>query len=248
MIEVIDLHKSFGDNHVLRGVNLRVDEGTTTVILGGSGSGKSVLLKHMIGLLRPDSGRVIVDGLDLTRLSFRELDRFRERFGMVFQFSALFDSMTVFQNVAFPLREHRNDLSEEEIETIVHDKLRVVGLSGVDELMPGQLSGGMRKRVALARAIVREPKIVLYDEPTTGLDPLTTDAVNQMIAGAKRELGVTSVVISHDIASAFRIADQVAVLYEGRIVERGSPEQIKHTTHPHVLAFLRAWLGDEERA
>lgn len=248
MIEVIDLHKSFGDNHVLRGVNLRVDEGTTTVILGGSGSGKSVLLKHMIGLLRPDSGRVIVDGLDLTRLSFRELDRFRERFGMVFQFSALFDSMTVFQNVAFPLREHRNDLSEEEIETIVHDKLRVVGLSGVDELMPGQLSGGMRKRVALARAIVREPKIVLYDEPTTGLDPLTTDAVNQMIAGAKRELGVTSVVISHDIASAFRIADQVAVLYEGRIVERGSPEEIKHTTHPHVLAFLRAWLGDEERA
>lgn len=243
IIQVIDLYKSFGDNQVLRGLNLEVEEGTTCVILGASGSGKSVLLKHIIGLMHPDSGKVIVDGLEVSRLSSRELDTFRERFGMVFQFSALFDSMTIFENVAFPLIEHRKDLGRDDIEEIVSQKLQLVGLSGVEEKLPAELSGGMRKRVGLARAIAREPKILLYDEPTTGLDPITTDSVNEMIENMQERLGVTSVVISHDIASAFRIADQVAVLHQGRIVEKGSPEELRRTTHPHVLAFLRAWLG-----
>lgn len=242
MIVIRDLHKSFGDNHVLRGVNLRVGAGTTVVILGSSGSGKSVLLKHMIGLLKPDSGAVIVDGEDVGALSPRELNRFRRKFGMVFQASALFDSMTVEDNVAFPLREHREGRTDEEIRAIVESKLRLVGLEGAGPLDPAELSGGMRKRVALARAVARDPKIVLYDEPTTGLDPITTDSVNDMIEDARRKLGVTSVVISHDIGSALRIADYVAVLYEGRIVECSTPEQLRHTTHPHVRAFLQTWF------
>jgi phospholipid/cholesterol/gamma-HCH transport system ATP-binding protein len=212
------------------------------VILGGSGSGKSVLMKHMIGLLRPDSGRVIVEGEDLTRLSDQDLDRVRRKFGMVFQMAALFDSMTVLENVAFPLREHRKDLTEEDVRRIVAEKLGVVGLEGVEEKFPAELSGGMRKRVGLARAIVLEPKIVLYDEPTTGLDPITTDYVDDMILTAKRQLGVTSVVISHDIASAFKVADELAVLYNGLIVESGPPEQVRHSTHPHVREFLHTWF------
>ncbi|HWV37852.1 MAG TPA: ABC transporter ATP-binding protein [Vulgatibacter sp.] len=242
MIEVQDLHKAFGDNEVLRGVNLTVEEGTTVVILGSSGSGKSVLLKHIIGLLQPDSGTVYVDGVDICRLSARELNRFRRKFGMVFQSSALFDSMTVFENVAFPLIEHREGRTDEEIRAIVEAKLALVGLEKAAQLDPAELSGGMRKRVALARAVARDPKIVLYDEPTTGLDPITTDSVNDMIEDARRELGVTSIVISHDIGSALRIADFVAVLYEGRIVEHSTPEQLRHTTHPHVRAFLQTWF------
>jgi len=242
MILIRNLHKSFGDNEVLRGVNLTVEEGTTVVILGSSGSGKSVLLKHMIGLLRPDSGSICVDGEDVTSLSPGELNRFRRKFGMVFQASALFDSMTVEDNVAFPLREHREGRSDEEIHRIVAAKLKLVGLERAAKLDPAELSGGMRKRVALARAVARDPKIVLYDEPTTGLDPITTDSVNDMIEDARRKLGVTSVVISHDIGSALRIADQVAVLYEGRIVESSTPEQLRHTTHPHVRAFLQTWF------
>jgi len=243
MIEVIDLHKSFGSNHVLRGVNLRVEAGTTTVILGGSGSGKSVLMKHMIGLLHPDSGEVRVDGEDITRLTGRDLDRVRRKCGMVFQMAALFDSMTVFENVAFPLREHRRDLREEEVRRIVREKLRLVDLHGVEDKYPAELSGGMRKRVGLARAVVLEPKIVLYDEPTTGLDPITTNSVDEMILDAKRALGVTSVVISHDIGSAFKVADELAVLYEGRIVAAGPPEAVRQSDHPHVREFLRMWFG-----
>ncbi len=242
VIRIEDLRKSFGANQVLRGVDLTVRRGTTLVILGGSGSGKSVLMKHMIGLLRPDSGRVLIEGEDITRLADRELDRVRRKFGMVFQMAALFDSMTVLENVAFPLREHRKELSEEEIRRIVAEKLGVVGLSGVEEKYPAELSGGMRKRVGLARAIVQEPGIVLYDEPTTGLDPITTDYVDEMILTAKRELGVTSVVISHDIASAFKVADELAVLYNGRIVESGPPEQVRASTHPHVREFLHTWF------
>ncbi len=242
LIEIVDLYKSFGSNHVLRGLNLDIDEGTTVVILGASGSGKSVLLKHIIGLLHPDAGKVLVDGVDVTHLKGRELDELREKFGMVFQGSALFDSMSVFENVAFPLREHQKHLSQQEIHDIVESKLRVVGLEGVDEVFPAELSGGMRKRVALARAIAREPKIVLYDEPTTGLDPITTDSVNDMIETARKELGVTSVVISHDIGSALRIADVVAVLHEGVIVERSTPEELRHSRHPQVRAFLQTWF------
>jgi len=242
MIEVRDLWKSFGGNQVLKGVNLTVWPGTTSVILGGSGSGKTVLMKHIMGLFKPDRGEVIVDGESITRMDRRELSRFRTRMGMVFQSSALFDSLTVFENVAFPLREHTK-LSEEEIAAAVKEKLAVVELYEVEQKFPAELSGGMRKRVALARAIVREPKLVLYDEPTTGLDPLTTESVDEMIIGARQKLGVTSVVISHDIGSTFHIADHVAMLHDGRIVEEGPPDKVRNSQEPHTRHFLATWFG-----
>jgi len=243
MIEVIGLHKSFGDHHVLAGIDLAVPEGSTAVILGGSGSGKTVLMKHMIGLLKPDSGKVIVDGEDIVPFGPQELERVRRKFGMVFQGAALFDSMTVYENVSFPLKEHAKKLKEEEVREIVRTKLGIVGLKGVEEKFPADLSGGMRKRVGLARAIVLDPKIVLYDEPTTGLDPITTDYVDEMILDAKRELGVTSVVISHDIASAFKVGDQVAFLSGGVIVEHGPPEQLRRSEQPALKLFLQTWFG-----
>ena len=242
MIDVRDLWKSFGGNQVLKGVNLKVWPGTTAVILGGSGSGKTVLMKHIMGLFKPDRGEVIVDGENISRMDRRELSHFRTRMGMVFQSSALFDSLTVFENVAFPLREHTK-LSEEEIAAAVKEKLGVVELYGVEQKYPAELSGGMRKRVALARAIVREPKLVLYDEPTTGLDPLTTESVDEMIIGAREKLGVTSVVISHDIGSTFHIADHVAMLHDGRIVEEGPPDKVRHSQEPHTRHFLATWFG-----
>jgi phospholipid/cholesterol/gamma-HCH transport system ATP-binding protein len=243
MIEIVDLHKAFGDHRVLTGVNLRVPEGSTCVILGGSGSGKTVLMKHMIGLLKPDHGRVIVDQEDIVAYGAAELERARRKFGMVFQAAALFDSMTVYENVSFPLREHRQDLSEEAMREIVRGKLAIVGLVGVEEKFPADLSGGMRKRVGLARAIVLDPKIVLYDEPTTGLDPITTDYVDEMILDAKRELKVTSVVISHDVASAFKVADNIAFLYQGVIVDQGPPAALRHSEQPAVKLFLQTWFG-----
>jgi len=242
MIDVRDVWKSFNGNQVLKGVNLRVWPGTTSVILGGSGSGKTVLMKHIMGLFKPDRGEVIVDGESITRMDRRELSRFRTRMGMVFQSSALFDSLTVFENVAFPLREHTK-LSEEEIAAAVKEKLAVVELYEVEQKFPAELSGGMRKRVALARAIVREPKLVLYDEPTTGLDPLTTESVDEMIIGARQKLGVTSVVISHDIGSTFHIADHVAMLHDGRIVEEGPPDKVRNSQEPHTRHFLATWFG-----
>jgi phospholipid/cholesterol/gamma-HCH transport system ATP-binding protein len=241
MIQVVDLHKSFGENHVLKGVNLSVAKGTTTVILGGSGSGKSVLMKHMIGLLRPDKGSVIVDGEAIEGLGERELQRVRAKFGMVFQAAALFDSMDVMDNVAFPLREH-SQLSHKEINDVVHAKLAVVGLRNIDERFPDQLSGGMRKRVGLARALALEPKIVLYDEPTTGLDPITTDYVDEMIVQTKAKLEVTSVVISHDIGSAFKVADRLAVLHEGVIIAEGTPEEVRNNKNPFIAKFFSLWF------
>jgi phospholipid/cholesterol/gamma-HCH transport system ATP-binding protein len=242
IIRVEGLSKRFGDNHVLKGIDLGFPAGTTTVILGGSGSGKSVLMKHLIGLLHPDEGRVLVEGEDLAALEGEQLTRMRRKFGMVFQWAALFDSMTVLDNVAFPLREHRKELDEAQVAALVAEKLALFGLEGIEEKFPADLSGGMRKRVGLARAIILDPKIVLYDEPTTGLDPITTDYVDEMIKRAKERLGVTSVVISHDIASAFNVADFIAFLYRGEIVAYGPPATVKESAHPFVQQFLGTWF------
>lgn len=245
MIDVVDLHKSFGTHKVLTGINLAVEAGSTVVILGGSGSGKTVLMKHMIGLLKPDAGEVIVDGENIVPYGADDLERIRRKFGMVFQGAALFDSMNVYENVSFPLREHSR-MAPEQIREIVRKKLEIVGLKNVEHKFPADLSGGMRKRVGLARAIVLDPKIVLYDEPTTGLDPITTDYVDEMILAAKKELGVTSVVISHDIASAFKVADKIAFLSNGLIVEQGPPAQLRGSEHPAVKLFLQTWFGKND--
>jgi phospholipid/cholesterol/gamma-HCH transport system ATP-binding protein len=243
MIRISGLSKAFGDKEVLRGISLDVEEGTTFVVLGASGSGKTVLLKHVIGLLKPDAGTVNVDGMEITALSGRELTEARRVFGMVFQGAALFDSMTVFDNVAFPVRERERRIPHDELLARVIESLRVVDL-GEDVLdqWPSQLSGGMRKRVSLARALVANPKIVLYDEPTTGLDPITTNSVDSMIDQAKHRRGVTSMVISHDIASAFRVADRLAVLYDGRIAAQGTPEEVRRSDDPYVQRFLSLWF------
>jgi phospholipid/cholesterol/gamma-HCH transport system ATP-binding protein len=244
MIQVVDLHKTFGQQKVLTGINLTIPEGSTCVILGGSGSGKTVLMKHMIGLLKPDHGQVFVDGEDIVPLGDAEMEKVRRKFGMVFQAAALFDSMNVFENVAFPLREHRKQLSEDEVHALVRAKLDLMGLPvSVESKFPADLSGGMRKRVGLARAIVMEPKIVLYDEPTTGLDPITTDYVDEMILEAQAKLKVTSVVISHDIASAFNVGNYIAFLSKGLIIEYGPPEQLRGSENPVVQKFLQTWFG-----
>jgi phospholipid/cholesterol/gamma-HCH transport system ATP-binding protein len=243
MIRVHDLWKSFGEKEVLRGVTLEIPEGTTFVVLGASGSGKTVLLKHVIGLFKPDRGTVQVDGTEISSLTGRALTEARQVFGMVFQGAALFDSMTVFENVAFPLKEKERRISAADLRARVVESLRVVDL-GEDVLgsWPSQLSGGMRKRVALARALVANPKVVLYDEPTTGLDPITTDSVDSMINQAKERRRVTSMVISHDIASAFRVADRLAVLYDGRIAAQGTPEEVRRSDDPYVKRFLSLWF------
>lgn len=241
IISVRHLYKSFGQTQVLKDISLDVKTGSVRVILGGSGSGKSVLMKHMIGLLRPDSGEVRVNGVDITKLERAELEQVREQFGMVFQQAALFDSMTVFENVAFPLQQ-KTKMKAAEIRLRVEAKLEALGLVNARQKYPSELSGGMRKRAGLARALIKEPKIVLYDEPTTGLDPITTDQVDQMILEAKEKFGVTSVVISHDIASALRIADEVAFLYEGTIVEDTTPEKLRQSEHQFVKRFLSTWF------
>ena len=237
MIEIINLHKSFGKNHVLRGVNLKIEKGESMVVIGGSGSGKSVLLKHIIGILRPDEGKVLVDGVDLALLSERELYEVRKKFGMLFQMSALFDSMTVWENVGFALLRNKS-MHDKEIKARATEKLKLVGLSGVENLMPAELSGGMKKRVGLARAIAHEPEILLYDEPTTGLDPIMADAINELIVEMKNTLSVTSVAITHDMSSAYKIADRIAMLYEGRIIDTDSPAEIKNTRNPVVKQFI----------
>ena len=243
MIEVRDLHKSFGDNKVLNGIDISVERGTTFVVLGGSGSGKTVLMKHVIGLLKPDSGTVFVDGIEIPKLEGRALTEARRMFGMVFQGAALFDSMTVYDNVAFPLRERQRGIRSDELRERVVAKLKVVDLDeDVLGKFPAELSGGMRKRVALARAVVHDPKVVLYDEPTTGLDPITTAYVDEMILTAKQRLGVTSMVISHDIASAFKVADKMAVLYDGHIAAQGTPEEVRRSEHPFVQRYLSMWF------
>jgi phospholipid/cholesterol/gamma-HCH transport system ATP-binding protein len=237
MIKLIDVHKSFGKQHVLRGVHLDIEDGKTTVIIGKSGGGKSVLLKHIIGLLQPDSGQVLIDGVDITKLNDKLLNETRKKFGMLFQEAALFDSMTVGENVAFPLREHTK-FKEEEIREIVADRLRDVGLTGIEQKLPSELSGGMRKRVGLARAIALHPQIVLFDEPTTGLDPVMTEAINQLIMETQNKLHLTCVVISHDLGSIFKISDKIAMLYEGEIIAYGGPDEIKSSPNPVIVQFL----------
>jgi len=245
VIEVKELWKAFRDNQVLKGISLSIPKGTTYVVLGGSGSGKTVLMKHVIGLFKPDRGSVFVDGVEISKLEGKALTDARQVFGMVFQGAALFDSMTVFDNVAFPLTEKswRARKTPEEIRARVVEKLKVVDLGEeVLDRWPSELSGGMRKRVALARALVSDPQVVLYDEPTTGLDPITTDYVDGMILAAKKKLGVTSMVISHDIASAFRVADRLAVLYDGHLAAEGTPEEVRRSTDPFVQRFLSTWF------
>ena len=237
MIQLVDLHKSFGKQTVLDGVDLEIASGKTTVIIGQSGGGKSVLLKHMIGLLKPDKGEVLIDGADIARLGERDLNEIRKKFGMLFQEAALFDSMSVLENVAFPLREHTR-MSEAEIRQTVADRLHAVGLTGVEEKMPSELSGGMRKRVGLARAIALRPQIVLFDEPTTGLDPIMTEAINRLIIDTQKNFNFTCVVISHDIRSIFEIGHRIAMLYEGRIIAHGTPEELKASRDPVIVQFL----------
>lgn len=237
IVEFVDVHKSFRNQKVLDGLNLRIVRGRTTVIIGRSGGGKSVAIKHMVGLIRPDRGKLLVDGEDILTLGKREMNEVRKRFGMLFQEGALFDSMTVGDNVAFPLVEHTK-LGPEEIRARVGEMLRVVGLPGIEEKLPSELSGGMRKRVGLARALIREPEIVLFDEPTSGLDPIMADAIDRLILETQRESGRTYVVISHDIRATFQVADYIAMLYEGRIIAYGTPEEIRANPNPYLVQFL----------
>lgn len=238
IIEFQNVHKSFRGQKVLDGLNLSIPRGKTTVIIGRSGGGKSVTIKHMIGLMKPDQGRLLVDGEDVTALGKKEMNRVRSRFGMLFQEGALFDSMTVGENVAFPLAEHTR-LEPREIEARVSEMLRLVGLPGIEEKLPSELSGGMRKRVGLARALIRDPEIVLFDEPTSGLDPIMADVIDTLILETQRRSGRTYVVISHDIRATFKIADYIAMLYEGRIIADGPPEQIRSNSNPFLVQFLR---------
>jgi phospholipid/cholesterol/gamma-HCH transport system ATP-binding protein len=242
VIRVQGLRKRFGAQPVLRGLDLDIATGEIMVVIGRSGGGKSVLLKHLIGLLRPDAGTVVVDGVDITRLRGRDLDRVRDRYGVVFQGGALFDSMSVYDNVAFPLRE-KSLLAAGEVRERVEEKLEQVGLTGMGAKNPAEISGGMRKRVAIARALVTEPEIVFFDEPTTGLDPILVNTIHHLIVELHRKFRFTAVMVSHEIPEIFEIADRVAMLHEGRIIEVGAPEALRASTNPIVQQFIR---GDIE--
>jgi phospholipid/cholesterol/gamma-HCH transport system ATP-binding protein len=238
-VEFRGVHKAYGVKNVLRGADLTVYRGEVLVILGGSGSGKSVTLRHMLGLEAPDQGRVLVEEEDITDFPEEELYRVRKKFGMLFQSGALFDSMTVFENVAFPLREH-TEMGEEEIARAVRERLELVSLPGSEHLMPVDLSGGMRKRVGLARSIVLDPKMILYDEPTTGLDPITAQKINELIIDLQSKLNVTSVVVTHDIQSAFSVGDRIAFLNNGVFEWVGSMDEARDSSHPILREFFKA--------
>jgi phospholipid/cholesterol/gamma-HCH transport system ATP-binding protein len=241
MIQVIDVHRSFGSQQVLRGINLRVQKGEILAIIGRSGSGKTVLLRLIIGLVRPNRGQILIEGTDITQLSGRRLDRVRERFGMLFQGGALFDSMTVFDNVAFPLRE-KTDLPPSEVAAQVQKMLENVGLGEMGYKFPAELSGGMKKRTALARALVTNPSSILFDEPTTGLDPILVHAIHQLIQETHDTFGYTAVIVSHEIPEVFEIATRVAVIHEGRIIAEGTPEMILKSPDPFIQQFISGSL------
>jgi len=244
IIEVKNLVKSFDKLTVLNGMNFSVPKGKITVIMGGSGCGKSTLLRHLVGLLNPDSGEIHFEEKNIVRMNKEEMTKVRKSFGMLFQGAALFNSMTVGENVAVPMKEH-TDLSPEIMNIIVKVKLELVGLTGFENFMPFQISGGMKKRVALARAIALDPKIVFYDEPGAGLDPITASMIDQLILDLSKKLNMTSVVVTHEMKSAFRIADQMIVLHKGKVLEVGTPEKIKRSTNSFVKQFIE---GEPEGA
>lgn len=237
MIKLENISMSFHGKHILQGIDLEVKKGETLVVIGPSGSGKSTLLRLMVGLLKPTQGKVWIKGQEISHLSEDDLNKIRIGMGMVFQYSALFDSMTVGDNVAFGLREH-TAMTEAEIHKIVTRNLRMVGLAGQEDVMPNELSGGMKKRVGLARAIAIRPEIMLYDEPTAGLDPIMSGTIDRLIMNAKRVLGVTSVVVTHHMSSAFKIADRIAMIHGGRIIEVGTVEQIRQSENAVVQQFI----------
>jgi len=236
-IEIKDVHKRFNSLPVLKGVNLKILKGETIAIIGRSGCGKSVLLKHLIGILKPDAGAIMVDGVDITGLKEKELNEYRKRFGMLFQGAALFDSLSIRDNVAFGLEEHLS-LPREEVNCRVREYLGMVGLGGIGDKKPAELSGGMRKRVGLARAIAMHPEFILYDEPTTGIDPIMGDIINDLILKLHDRLKVTSIVVTHDMVNAYKVADRIAMLYTGKIIFNGTPEEIKKTDNRAVRQFI----------
>ncbi len=237
MIDIKNLTKVFNNRLVLDGLNLKIGTGQTLVIIGRSGCGKSVLLKHIIGLLKPDHGHIFVDDKDVTSLNADEMNALRARVGMVFQGAALFDYMTVGENVGFSLIEH-GPVDRTELLERVEESLAMVDLHGIGNLMPSELSGGMKKRVSLARTICNRPEIILYDEPTTGVDPITADSINELIRSLHDKLKVTSIVVTHDMKSAYKIADRVAMMYQGKIIAEGTPQEIEHSQHPVVHQFV----------
>ncbi|GMT49770.1 MAG: ABC transporter ATP-binding protein [bacterium] len=237
VIQIQQVKTCLGGKWVHKDVNLDILRGETMLVIGGSGSGKSVLFKNIVGLLTPTAGSIKIDGIDITKISAREMDQVRKKFGVLFQGSALFDSLTVGENVAFALRRE-TDLSDRSIRDIVKDKLAQVGLFNVEEMMPSELSGGMQKRVGLARAIAMNPEIILYDEPTTGLDPITADVINDLILQLQKELKVTSLVVTHDMVSAFKVGDRMALLNDGMIIAVGTPAEMRKSSDPYVRQFI----------
>lgn len=243
VIEMKDVYKSFGSQKVLNGVNLIVNKGETLSIIGNSGCGKSVLIKHLIGLLQPDSGTIIVGGHDINKISDNELTEIRKKFAMVFQGAALFDSLNVYENVSFGLRRIKKDMSEDRIKNKVAEVLDMVGMPNIEKKMPSELSGGMKKRVGLARAIAMDPEILLYDEPTTGLDPIMSRIIDDLIVKMQSLLNVTSIVITHDMTSVFRMADRVVMLNDGKIIEGGDPEHLHQIEEPHLKFFFMSSIA-----
>jgi phospholipid/cholesterol/gamma-HCH transport system ATP-binding protein len=247
LIELRKIHKRFGRLVVLNGMSLNIEEGQNLVVIGASGTGKSVLLKHIVGLLRPDRGEVWFDGERIDNFRERELVQVRKQFGFLFQMGALFDSINVEENVGFPLVEHTRK-TPQEISDLVGEKLALVGLHDSRKKMPGELSGGQRKRVALARAIALNPRVILYDEPTTGLDPVRADVINELVLKLQRELKVTSIVVTHDMHSAFKVGDRIVMLHEGKIIFDGTPDEIRATQQPIVQRFVLGEAGEKELA